>query len=525
MHYPEPNHIYLEVVLTIEGLAASPENVLAWGIKHVALSCEDTDAELAFPRRVIASENVEYKSGEEIDFNYVYIYSILKDTDFKTCQLVFSNGQRANLFPFLEGSEPPDEPAQLEEQGTVLSGEDNHAFGENAVVGGGAQNSAAAIHTTVSGGSLNQATASHATVAGGRENAAMGFYAAVGGGYANTAWARDTFIGGGSRNTASGSRSAVAGGIQNQATASDTIIAGGAYNQATDDYAFVGGGTHNLATGYASVIAGGAGNTASNDQATVVGGLGNRVDGKYGAVGGGYGNQVSGDYATIPGGFENQAAGAYSFAAGQGAWVSTEHSGAFVFADARGMMFPSLAANEFAVRATGGVRLVSAISPEGAVLSGVQLPAGSGSWATLSDRAAKADFSTINQQDILAAVVELPISEWHYQGQAESIRHLGPVSQDFYAAFGLGDDEHFISTVDADGVALAAIQGMNTLLQEQDALIQDQRDRLVAIEARLTDLEQMNTGQQKSQLGLFAWLGWFLLIGFVCRSIWVRRSN
>jgi hypothetical protein len=41
----------------------------------------------------------------------------------------------------------------------------------------------------------------------------------------------------------------------------------------------------------------------------------------------------------------------------------------------------------------------------------------------------------------------------------------------------------------------------------------------------LTDLEQMNTGQQKSQPGLFAWLGWFLLIGFVCRSIWVRRSN
>jgi hypothetical protein len=521
MHYPKPQYTYLELVLTIDGLAADPETVLAWGIENIALNCEDTDAALAFPRRVIADENIEYKVGEEINFNYVYIFSVQKDSDFETCRLVFSDGQRVSLSVQLEGSAPSDDSALTEEKGTVLSGENNQAYGKNAIVGGGAQNSANAIHATVSGGNLNLATTSHATVAGGRENAAIDFYATVGGGYANTASARDTFVGGGSRNTASGSRSTVAGGIQNQATAPDTGIAGGAYNRVTDDYAFVGGGTRNLATGYASVIGGGAGNTASADQATVSGGLGNQVEGNYGTVGGGYGNQVSGAYATVSGGFENRAEGEYSFAAGYRAVVSQAHAGAIVFADASDAKFHSEVANEFAVRATGGVRLVSAVTPEGEIISGVQLPAGSGSWATLSDRAAKTDFASIDQQEILATVIQLPILEWRYQGQAETIRHLGPVSQDFYAAFGLGDNERTISTVDADGVALAAIQGMYHLIQQQDTVIQDQHDRLGEIEVRLANLEQRSTHYQKSPTGFFAWLGWLLLVGMVCRRGWI----
>jgi hypothetical protein len=507
MHYPEPDHTYLEVLLTIDGLVASPENILAWGTENTALQCDGTSAELTFPRRVIADENVEYKVGEEINFHYVYIYSVLRDADFETCHLIFSDGQRVNLSPKLEGFESPEETALPEEKGVVLSGDDNRAFGESAVVGGGAENSANAIHTTVSGGNLNLATASHATVAGGRENAATDFYAMVGGGYANIASARDTFVGGGSRNIASGPRSTVGGGIQNQAAAPDTIIAGGAYNQATDDYAFVGGGTRNLATGYASVIGGGAGNAANNDQAIVAGGLGNQVDGKYGSVGGGYGNLVSGDYATIPGGFENMAAGENSFAAGQRASIAAEHFGTFIFADASGTEFRSEFANEFAVRATGGVRIISAVSPEGEIISGVQLPPGSGSWTSLSDRSTKTGFSSVNPQEILATVVNLPISEWRYKGEAESVRHIGPISQDFFTAFGLGDDARYISVVDADGVALTAIQGMYALIQQQDALLQEQDARMAVIERRLADIEQ------NSQPSFAHWLGWLLLVG------------
>jgi hypothetical protein len=59
------------------------------------------------------------------------------------------------------------------------------------------------------------------------------------------------------------------------------------------------------------------------------------------------------------------------------------------------------------------------------------------------------------------------------------------MAQDFRAAFGLGDDEKTIATVDADGVALAAIQGLNakleTQLAERDAQIRAMRAEIAAL--------------------------------------------
>lgn len=42
------------------------------------------------------------------------------------------------------------------------------------------------------------------------------------------------------------------------------------------------------------------------------------------------------------------------------------------------------------------------------------------------------------------------------------------MAQDFYTAFGLGDSDKAISTIDLDGVALAAIQGLYQVVQEKD---------------------------------------------------------
>ncbi len=522
MYYPKPDHTYLEVVLSIEDLDASPENTLDWGAENFCLMCEGQAAELVFPRRVIADEHIEYKAGEKLNYDYVYIFSVLDEADFATCDLTFSDGQSVNLASILEVPADFSSTTQSEEKGTVLSGEDNLAFGENSVVSGGSQNSANAIYATVAGGNMNLAVTSHATVGGGRENTATNFYATVGGGYANNASVRDTFIGGGSRNIAGGPRSSVGGGIQNQATAPDTVIAGGAYNQATDDYAFVGGGTQNMATGYASVIGGGAGNFASTDQATISGGLGNQVEGIYGAVGGGYRNLVVGDYAAIPGGSENKAGGDYSFASGQQAVISTEHPGSFVYADATNMEFPSITANEFAVRATGGVRFISAVNADGEALSGVLLPPGSGSWTTLSDQSAKTDITPVNPQAILFSVVDMPITSWSYRGQENGVRHIGPMAQIFYAAFGLGASERYISTVDADGVALAAIQGLYEIVQQQNSLIQTQNDRLTEIESRMIELDQLINEQKKSQTSYFLWLGWGMVFGCIILSVWKK---
>jgi len=67
------------------------------------------------------------------------------------------------------------------------------------------------------------------------------------------------------------------------------------------------------------------------------------------------------------------------------------------------------------------------------------------------------------------------------------VRHLGPVAQDFRAAFGLGRNDTTITTVDADGVALAAIQGLNQKLIESNLEKEAQINRL---EQRVVDLTE-----------------------------------
>ncbi len=83
-----------------------------------------------------------------------------------------------------------------------------------------------------------------------------------------------------------------------------------------------------------------------------------------------------------------------------------------------------------------------------------------------SDRNAKEAFKPVDVRAVLDKVARMPISEWQYKSQAE-VRHIGPMAQDFHAAFAVGRDEKHITTVDADGVALAAIQGLNEKLEER----------------------------------------------------------
>ena len=83
---------------------------------------------------------------------------------------------------------------------------------------------------------------------------------------------------------------------------------------------------------------------------------------------------------------------------------------------------------------------------------------------------------------MLERLARIPIQSWNYIAQGEHIRHAGPIAQDFHAAFGLGEDDKHIATVDADGVALAAIQGLNQKLEEQRAENAELKQRLEALE-------------------------------------------
>ena len=88
----------------------------------------------------------------------------------------------------------------------------------------------------------------------------------------------------------------------------------------------------------------------------------------------------------------------------------------------------------------------------------------------------------MDAQAVLQRVAALPISEWRYRTEVSAARHMGPTAQDFRAAFGLGDGDTMIAAVDADGVALAAIQGLNAKLEqslrERDAEVVAQREEI-----------------------------------------------
>jgi len=432
--------------------------------------------------------------------------------------------------------------------GTICGGLDNRV-GENAAVCGGSHNLAAVVRTFVGGGMDNQATADSAAIVGGINNQATGRYAFVGGGFGNRATDLNATVGGGSGNLAGYRRATVAGGSVNQATSVASTVGGGVDNVASGAYATIGGGTENSATSLNSSIAGGAGNQVSADAGAIAGGIANRIldnysvvsggwanqagdgegdlqDAAYASVGGGRGNIASGAYATVPGGSSNRAAGDYSFAAGRGAVA--QHEGSLVLADSNQADFSSTAANELAVRATGGVRLVTAIDTAGEPLAGVLLPAGSGAWATLSDREAKADFALVDSQQILSRLAALPIQTWRYKAQPGQTRHLGPAAQDFYAAFGVGEGDRTISTVDADGVALASIQALYGKLLEKDAEIsavkaenQALRQEIERLEARMDTLEA-GRGNGGSTLRWIGAIGLVLLIRNILDNRWRR---
>ena len=273
--------------------------------------------------------------------------------------------------------------------------------------------------------------------------------------------------------------SAFAGNSVASGVAGATIAGGGggsdtaSPNTVTADYGTVSGGLGNTASGAGGTVAGGSTNTAGNLFATVSGG----------AL-----NVANGSYATVPGGTNNAANGQNSFAAGYLAVAN--NIGSFVWSDSSSygsyQALPDTGPNSFVARASGGFTFYTAAGTS----TGATLPSGSGSWSTLSDRDAKANFNGVDGQAVLSRLAALPIATWNYKAQPDSVRHMGPTAQDFREAFGLGEDEKHISTVDAQGVALAAIQALYETVTELKSEVADKDQQIVEMRARLAHLEQ-----------------------------------
>ena len=108
------------------------------------------------------------------------------------------------------------------------------------------------------------------------------------------------------------------------------------------------------------------------------------------------------------------------------------------------------------------------------------------SFNSTSDRHAKQDFRSVEAAAILEKVVALPISEWAYKGESAT-RHIGPVAQDFKEAFGLGSSDKSIASVDADGVALAAIQGLNRKMEVENTALKERVEKLEKLLQKLAN--------------------------------------
>ena len=266
--------------------------------------------------------------------------------------------------------------------------------------------------------------------------------------------------------------------------------------------AVIGGGGHvlfpNRVTDSFGAVGGGVDNQAGNDDA-------DHNNAAVATVGGGTLNRATGYYATIPGGILNVASGQASLAAGRRSEAHGDYSialgrnakvlgsGSFSFADSNDFDFNTPDANRFRVRATGGIVFVTDIDGVGGTGWSCITGAGSG-WVCTSDRNQKQNLRRLDGKAVLERLAAMPVFEWYPKGRNAHVRHYGPMAQDFHAAFGLGDDDTMIGTQDVDGVALAAIQGLNAKLEKHEATLRsdlDARDaEMAALKSQLAALQR-----------------------------------
>lgn len=93
----------------------------------------------------------------------------------------------------------------------------------------------------------------------------------------------------------------------------------------------------------------------------------------------------------------------------------------------------------------------------------------------------KENFREISPDEILEKLATLRITQWNYLSQPE-VNHIGPTSEEFNATFGLTGSQKIISTLDVDGITIAAIQALKSENQQL-------RQNLRSLEEKLSRLE------------------------------------
>ncbi|MBC8232930.1 tail fiber domain-containing protein [bacterium] len=237
-----------------------------------------------------------------------------------------------------------------------------------------------------------------------------------------------------------------------------------------------------------------------------------------GSIAIGQGTKSSGQFATalgestIASSYNTTALGWHTTASGwastaMGSFASTNsHAGSFVYGDKSTQTeMTATADNQFMVRAAGGYVFYT----NSATTLGAKLEPNATSWTVISDRHKKENFKSIDGEKVLQSIRDMPITSWNYKDDDKKSRHYGPMAQDFYAAFGLGNDALGITTQDISGVNMAAIQALEkrtdelkevtAQLKAKDAELEAKMDELKMVQAELTEMKAKNEQLQRNQ--------------------------
>jgi carbonic anhydrase/acetyltransferase-like protein (isoleucine patch superfamily) len=150
--------------------------------------------------------------------------------------------------------------------------------------------------------------------------------------------------------------------------------------------------------------------------------------------------------------------------------------------------------NSAAAPVSGAALVVGSNSSNG---NGAYLSTG-GTWTNASDRNKKENFQRLDGDAILKKISRLPLTRWNYKGQSE--QHIGPVAQDFYRIFQVGENDKTISTIDPSGIALIGVQELykkwkaaEKKVETLQSTIQSQEERLRRLEEKINQLSEKST--------------------------------
>jgi hypothetical protein len=264
-----------------------------------------------------------------------------------------------------------------------------------------------------------------------------------------------------------------------------TAMGGGTTASGTASFAM---GSSSTASGTAS-LAVGSGTTASGTASFAMG-SGTTAGGPYSTALGE--NTIASGWAATAMGRETSASGEFSTAMGNYADTNGKY-GAFVYGDDSSTLTVQASAdNQYVVRAAGGTYFYS----NAGMTAGVRLSAGAGSWSTVSDVNRKENFRSEDGEVVLAKITGTEVTSWNYKAQDPSIRHVGPAAQDFYAAFGLGESDTTITTLDISGINMLAIQALEKRTSDLRTENEQLKARIADLESAILRLETAVSGRE-----------------------------